>query len=204
MEQWVTETHARIASAIKRLRDEAGMSAQQLADRTAKLGYAISRSQIANYESARKKNLDITELVVLAAALNTSPVSLIYPGPYRRSVSVLPGKVVTEFEAVQWFSALDWLNMLIDFDVSQDLDELVARGVGDDAPAIAGAFRVAALEARNQWRDGTKEIGLWRLRDELQSRLNELMRKRDFATDHVQIGTYTKMIQELSAQLQDQ
>ena len=202
---WEQATTDRIGAQILRARKELNLSAQGLADRTAKLGYPIGRATISQFENGTRRSVTVAELLILAAALNTSPVSLIYPGPYRQSVSVIPGRVVTEFQAAQWFSALEWLNTVLDFDASQDLAELVARGFPEDeAAATAGAFRAAALEARQQWRDRTKELGLWRLRDELQTRLNELMRKRDFAADHDQIGTYTKMIQELSAQVRDQ
>ena len=57
--------HARIAQAIRTNR-HGRLSAQQLADETERLGYGISRSQIANYESGRKKSLDVAELLVIA------------------------------------------------------------------------------------------------------------------------------------------
>jgi len=96
--------HARIAAAIKRTRGK--RSAQWLADRTVELGYPITRAQIANYESGRKQSLDIAELIVLAAALNTSPVNLIYPGPYDAEVEVIPGSAMSEFAAAEWFSGV--------------------------------------------------------------------------------------------------
>lgn len=104
MTQWSEETHRRIAAAIKKARGK--RSAQWLADRTAELNYPITRAQIANYESGRKQSLDIAELVVLAAALNTSPVSLVFPGPYDEEVELFPGESHTQFMAAQWFSAI--------------------------------------------------------------------------------------------------
>jgi transcriptional regulator with XRE-family HTH domain len=61
-----------MAAAIKSAR--ASRSAQWLADETERLGYPISRAAIANYESGRKKGLDVAELLVLAAALNCPTV----------------------------------------------------------------------------------------------------------------------------------
>ncbi|TXH18680.1 MAG: XRE family transcriptional regulator [Mycobacterium sp.] len=108
MAQWDEDMHRRIADAIKSCRDRGDLSAQQLADRTAELGYPLSRSQIANYESGRKKNLDVAELIVLAAALNTSPVCLVYPGPYQDAVELLPNQERGKYHAAQWFSGEDY------------------------------------------------------------------------------------------------
>lgn len=99
--------HRRIAGAIKRARGK--RSAQWLADRTAALGYPITRAQIANYESGRKQSLDIAELLVLAAALNVPPVMLLYPGPYMQECELLPGVRIPELVAVEWVSGhRDW------------------------------------------------------------------------------------------------
>ncbi|MEX3771675.1 XRE family transcriptional regulator, partial [Mycolicibacterium fortuitum] len=64
-QEWVDELHRRVAAAIKAAR--ASRSAQWLSDETERLGFPISRAAIANYESGRKKGLDLTELLVLAA-----------------------------------------------------------------------------------------------------------------------------------------
>jgi len=110
MTLWSDETHTRIAAAIKKARGK--RSAQWLADRTAELGYPMTRSQIANYESGRKQSLDVAELIVLAAALDTSPVVLVYPGPYVDDlVEALPGVNAPKFIAAQWFSAAQWFGM---------------------------------------------------------------------------------------------
>lgn len=99
----------RIAVAIKAARGR--RSAQWLADRTVELGYPITRAQIANYESGRKRSLDIAELVVLAVALDTSPVVLMYPDPrddQSNLVEALPGVELTGFQAAQWVSGLGY------------------------------------------------------------------------------------------------
>ena len=77
--EWVEGVHQRIAQAIRSVR-EGRLTAQQLAEETERLGHAISRSQIANYESGRKQSLDVAELLVIAAALDVSPLSLLFPG----------------------------------------------------------------------------------------------------------------------------
>ncbi|WP_074244938.1 helix-turn-helix domain-containing protein [Mycobacteroides abscessus] len=123
MAQWDVGMHERIAGAIKQARGK--RSAQWLADRTIELGYPISRAQIANYESGRKKGLDIAELIVIAAALDTSPVTLIYPGPYDRAVEFLPGCETQELVAAEWFSAAGYYRV-VDGGDGKRADEYVA------------------------------------------------------------------------------
>jgi transcriptional regulator with XRE-family HTH domain len=80
------------------------MSAQELADATAALGHPITRSQIANYESGRKHSLDVTELLVIAAALRVSPTLLLFPDALDRAVEVLPDQSMSTRDAIVWFS----------------------------------------------------------------------------------------------------
>jgi transcriptional regulator with XRE-family HTH domain len=94
--------HKRIAGAIRDAR-HGRLTAQELAEATAALGYPITRSQIANYESGRTRSLDIAELLVLAEALDVSALSLLFPGPADHHVEVLPGKVVRTLDAVKRF-----------------------------------------------------------------------------------------------------
>jgi hypothetical protein len=101
-QDWAEGVHARIAAAIKNAR--VSRSAQWLADETKRLGYPISRAAIANYESGRKKGLDITELLVLAAALRVPPLAILFPQLPDGFVEVLPGMETTNWKAAAWFS----------------------------------------------------------------------------------------------------
>jgi hypothetical protein len=89
------------------------MSAHELADATARLGYSITRSQIANYESGRKQSLDVAELLVIAAALDIAPLELLYPGEPDQTVKRLPGQPATTSDAISWFTGnWSWLDKL--------------------------------------------------------------------------------------------
>lgn len=101
-QQWADELHRRVAAAIKTARS--GRSAQWLADETERIGFPISRAQIANYESGRKKGLDLTELLTLAAALRVPPVVLLFPDLPDGPVEALPGVTVDSWEAAAWFT----------------------------------------------------------------------------------------------------
>lgn len=99
---WPDEMTARIAAEIKRLRG--GRSGQWLSDRTAELGYRVSRSTISEIETGRRKSITLSDLIILAAALDTVPLALIYPGPYRDKIRVLPELEVPQIWGVRWFS----------------------------------------------------------------------------------------------------
>ena len=102
-EDWGGILHARIAQAIRTAR-QGKLSAQQLADETERLGYGISRSQIANYESGRKKSLDVAELVVIAAALRVPPLQLLFPDEPDDDIDTLPGQRTSTFQAKARFT----------------------------------------------------------------------------------------------------
>lgn len=128
MDQWTEGGHARIAAAIRAVRGN--RSAQWLADRTAELGHPVTRAQITNYENGRKASLDVADLIVIAAALGTSPVCLVYPGPYGERIPHLPGMDASQFEAAQWFSGEMWIS-----------------GVGDDWTDSTEQLRYSRLLA---------------------------------------------------------
>jgi transcriptional regulator with XRE-family HTH domain len=101
---WTRALHQRIADAIKQARQGQRLTAQQLADETERLDYPISRSQIAAYEVRRKRGLDVTELLILAAALNVPPVALLFPDLPDGGAEPLPGWHATAADALGWFT----------------------------------------------------------------------------------------------------
>lgn len=101
--KWTEGLHRRIAKAIKGAR-QGRLTGQQLADHTEQLGYPITRSQIANYESGRKQSLDVAELLVLAAGLGVPPVALLFPNLPDGDVEVLPGQVMSSADVMRWFT----------------------------------------------------------------------------------------------------
>jgi len=103
---WGEEQTSRIAQEVHRLRKSQKRSAQWLADRTAELGYAITRPVISDIETGRRKYVTVTELMVLARALNTTPIALLYPDPCDDEIEMLPGVRTSGPYAPQWFSGL--------------------------------------------------------------------------------------------------
>lgn len=169
MSQWELDTHLRIAEGVRRARG--ARSAQWLADRTADLGHPITRAQIANYESGRKKTLDITELLVIAAALEVPPVVLIYPDLPDADVEVLPEQFVSSIAALIRFTGEQDKNPRTDpgklaqlsrelFDKRvrhavhiEVLDDLVARASGDDRAKEAAAEIDRVIDKADEIRD---------------------------------------------------
>lgn len=65
--------------AVAHARRDLGLSASELASRTSALGFPITRGTIARIEgNHRDGKVDLTEVVVLAEALEVPPLSLIY------------------------------------------------------------------------------------------------------------------------------
>lgn len=107
---WGEEQARTVALEVRRLRGK--RSAKWLADRTRELGFEVSRSVISDLEIGRRRYVTTTELIILARALDTAPIALLYPGPYLEGkIKVLPapssGKAapeVTQIDAVHWFT----------------------------------------------------------------------------------------------------
>lgn len=103
--EWADHVTANVAGEVRRRRKELGWSAQKLADKCADIGHSIPRNVIANMESGRRSNLPLVDVIVLAKALYTSPLSLIYPLGYVTEVQRLPLQD-TEYtwDAMRWFT----------------------------------------------------------------------------------------------------
>lgn len=146
-DEWAVDVVRRVGAEVKRLRGNS-RSAQWLSDRCADLGYPIGRATISEIEVGRRKSVSVPELIVLAAALNTSPVNLVYPGPYQNAVEILPARKAGEFNAAQWFSG-------------------VYSYLGSDRPG-------AAEDPAEQWRANTETLYQWRHLDELMTTRDEM------------------------------
>jgi transcriptional regulator with XRE-family HTH domain len=103
--EWTDQVMATVAAEVRRRRKELGLSAQELADACADLGHPIPRNVIANMESGRRSTLPLVDVIVLAAALDTAPILLLYPLGYTTEVQKLPlTDSVTTWEALHWFT----------------------------------------------------------------------------------------------------
>jgi hypothetical protein len=80
-------------------------SARQLCEQTEKLGYRVSPEIIAKLDSGhRGAVLNVTELLVLAAALDIPPALVLFPGYPDGEVEYLPGRRASAKAAAEWFA----------------------------------------------------------------------------------------------------
>ncbi|WP_329119321.1 helix-turn-helix domain-containing protein [Streptomyces sp. NBC_01465] len=106
--EWTDHVMATVAAEVRRRRKELRMSAQDLAERCEELGHPIPRNVIANMESGRRSNLPLVDVMVLAKALRTNPICLIYPIGYIPEVQRLPYEDrIAPWNAMTWFIAQD-------------------------------------------------------------------------------------------------
>ncbi|WP_413101987.1 helix-turn-helix domain-containing protein [Streptomyces sp. Inha503] len=103
--EWADRVKANVAFEVRRRRKEMGWSAQDLADQCERLGHPIPRNVIANMESGRRANLPLVDVMVLAAALETYPVCLIFPVGYVEQTQELPFQdLVPTWDALRRFT----------------------------------------------------------------------------------------------------
>ncbi|MGV9424434.1 helix-turn-helix domain-containing protein [Streptomyces sp. NPDC003656] len=103
--EWADRIKANVAGEVRRRRKEMGWSAQDLADQCERLGHPIPRNVIANMESGRRANLPLVDVMVLAAALETYPVCLIFPVGYVERTQELPFQdLVPTWDALRRFT----------------------------------------------------------------------------------------------------
>jgi transcriptional regulator with XRE-family HTH domain len=79
---------------------------QQLADRTDVLGMPIPQSVLANLESGRRETVSIAEVLVLAAALDVSPMELLCPVGFDKETEILPGHAIDPLTVRRWITGM--------------------------------------------------------------------------------------------------
>ena len=92
-----------VGKQVRAIRSTKGLSAQDLSDKCAVIGFTVARNTISNLENGRKEVVTIQEIVVMAFALGCPPVALLYPLE-AEEVEMLPSLEKVPFYAAQWFS----------------------------------------------------------------------------------------------------
>jgi hypothetical protein len=189
---WDEEQARRVGAEIRRLRRK--RSAQWLSDRTQACGCLVTRAVISDLEVGRRRYVTVSELVVLALALDTAPIALLYPAPYLDKIQALPavdGGQRRELEtilAVQWFSGLpgsylDHIGMPL-IDQENYHSQLLALNRARKAFALnerKQELSARLARRRRAKRDGDAEVTNEEIDevvaeiDDLQSRIDELL-----------------------------
>ncbi|RRR47856.1 helix-turn-helix domain-containing protein [Mycolicibacter terrae] len=161
--RWQELTAKRIGRAVQMYRDRRGLSASQLADRTRELGYPIHRVTISKIESGnRLGKVDVCELLVLAKALGTDPLSLVLPDLLDGEVELTPGDPMPTHAAIREFvgQSFDETSMRVYWDYL----DLVARQRMYEQRGNDDAAHEAREQARQTIQWGVEHYG-WEVRN---------------------------------------
>lgn len=101
-DEWSRSLVNVVADAVRWHRKRRGLSAQQLANECASLGYPVPRSVLANLESGRRETISLAELLVLSAALRVPLLLLLFPVGRTERIAPLPNIDVSPWDALQW------------------------------------------------------------------------------------------------------
>jgi hypothetical protein len=102
---WDVRLIEQAGKAMRRARRRKRKTANWLSDETARLGLRLSAQVIAKLDTGHRGGaLSVSELLVLAAAIEVPPALLLFPGYPDGEVEFLPGRTVLSKEAVEWFS----------------------------------------------------------------------------------------------------
>lgn len=77
---------------------------QQLSDAAAELGVTIKRPVLSNLEHGRRHTITEAEIRVLARVLRVPPILLTFPVGTEDEVEILPGEIVSTWDAARWFT----------------------------------------------------------------------------------------------------
>ena len=123
MSDWQQEMTARIGLEVQRLRGE--RSQLWLEQRTKELGHRVSRGGLSQLETGNRRSISVAEWLVLAAALETPPLMLLWPKYPDGQTEMLP----------HWwtdtYSAHSWVGGRYTFEWGTRADD------GDGAPELA-------------------------------------------------------------------
>ncbi|MEU9396124.1 helix-turn-helix transcriptional regulator [Streptomyces sp. NPDC048324] len=104
-DQWPTAFTARIAQGMREARKAAGLTMGEVAHGCADRGLTeFTEHSMKNLESGRKASITVADFVVLADVLGVPPVTLLFPLGTSATVEALPGKEVSTWDALAWFT----------------------------------------------------------------------------------------------------
>lgn len=105
MSEWSEELAERFGKTVQHYRKKFGLTQQELADETVKIGHGVTRSALADYELGRRKDrLPIGDALAISYALGVPLGTLLYPDMPHGNVEVVPGRVIKSLHAAQWLN----------------------------------------------------------------------------------------------------
>lgn len=139
-------TGNRVAATLAALRNAAGFKLEQLSELLERLGRRIAPDSLRNSEqpgAARRRRVDVDDLVALALALEVSPVRLLLPGHDNGE----PVQLTSEL-AVPWRDAWRWATG--DAPLDDCTDEQFVRWLRQNRPHDDEAMYAAWVDVLEQ------------------------------------------------------
>lgn len=169
---WAEGQAHRIAQEVRRLRGKRGV--QWLADETVRLGHAMSRVVLTDIEIGRRRYITTAELCILAAALETAPLALVYPGPYEEIVQVVPNVQAMQGYAALWFRS-DLKKELVSslFEVPPGTPEFPTEDYFENTSRLVNGLSLIRQEQRLRAQLNTLRIFLERKKHPERTRLDK-------------------------------
>ena len=108
--QWERRIERRVGIAVRSTRLTERLSLSEVSSRTNDLGYPVTRQSIAAMERGESRHqLETCEVIVLAAALEISPLLLLFPQEPAATVEYAPANLTSCYDAVKLFAGLQCL-----------------------------------------------------------------------------------------------
>jgi transcriptional regulator with XRE-family HTH domain len=172
---WEMRVAGWVGEAVQRRRKALEWTGVQLAERTADLGYPITRVAISKIEgNSRAGKFDVAELLILAAALDIPPALLLAPSFPDGQVETRPGLSVDSRQAVKWIAGRG--TELVEADAAaEETEDRVARVREMLASPDTTREQRKQLEGDRRY---YHEVALSKLRDHLQREKAELWGER--------------------------
>lgn len=110
--EWTARVAADVGKRVAYFRDKSTdlqgrkLTVQALSVRTGKLGLPLARPTISKLEKGLRQSVTVDEVMVLALALEVSPLDLIFPACEAATVEAWPGQVLDTWKAVLWFAGI--------------------------------------------------------------------------------------------------
>jgi transcriptional regulator with XRE-family HTH domain len=93
-----------VAEQMRRARKKAGLTVAQVAQGCSDHGLPVPGTTITNLENGRRHSVDLAEFLVLAEVLGVPPIVLLFPLDAAPTMEMLPGREVSPWEGVAWFT----------------------------------------------------------------------------------------------------
>jgi transcriptional regulator with XRE-family HTH domain len=147
-DQWSAVFTGRIALRVRDARKAAGLTMAEVAQGCADRDLPeFTEHSMKNLESGRKTSITVADFIVLADVLGVPPVTLLFPLGSAATVEVLPGREVSTWDAVAWFTGETPLDGPASEGTPRDVLD-VFRQHGDLAAAAMSSYALAKQRRR--------------------------------------------------------